>query len=252
MDVRSIQAALQAGPGTLIAEYGSTLVDRLIAMRPLNLNSTPLPSLLSVNVAVILQPPGEDPQLLLVQRGPKTQVGFYPEAWSVSIQETMSAGGGIHAEDAPVSDVSLQACAIRGIREELLGADLVTPSVELHSFFIEAPLLNQSVMSIARVPLTFGRVCEQRRYLAVDSRESGLLCAVPCTPEVLLRLLDSSEFSLEYVRAVGRLDSQASSDSINGGRTWHPSSKLAIFSVLRRYFPERARAWLVSQIEAET
>lgn len=248
MDIRSVQAAIQDNPNQIIDVAGSTLINKLVALAPLNLKENIVPSQISVNVVLMIFNRHEEPHLLITQRGPAHQVGYYPEAWSVSMQETMSAGGDIHAEIADQGDNTLYECAVRGIKEEILGETIPERSVEFQCFFLEANVLNQSSIAIAKLDMSFKELCDKRRYLADDNRESGFVCAVPCRSEILTTLINQEHFDLDYVLRFGKSDAGAAPAPLNKTRTWHPSARLALFMVLRRYYPKEARSWLLRQL----
>jgi hypothetical protein len=248
MDIRSIQAAIQDDPNQVIDAAGSTLINKLLTMSPLDFNNNIAPAQLSVNVAILTSQRHEEPHLVFIQRGPSHQVGYYPEAWSASIQETMSAGGSVYTEVANQGDSNLYECAVRGIKEEILGEEVPERLVEFQCFFLEANVLNQSCMAIAKLDVPFRELCQKRRYLADDKRESGFVCAIPCRPEVITTLLNGPVFNLEYALSIGKSDPDATREPANQTRTWHPSARLALFMILRRYFPKEARSWLIKQL----
>ncbi len=244
--VRAIQAALQMAPEKKlhVESQEMTLIDYMCSLNPLNFDRNLCPANFAVHLAIVTSDGarGEGPRLVLVQRGPSKQVGYYPGAWSVTIQETMLADGAV--EDDQVrrgSDMDIIDCAARGLEEELMGERLQRDQFSLHCFFVEGDIFGQACFGIVHVPVSFEELCHRRRRVAPDSRESSQLASLPLRPETLLRLFDGIDVDRQVLKEIAVTDPDGSRDRLEVMQGWHPSSRLALFMLMRRYFPDAAR-----------
>lgn len=247
MDVRSIHAALQDSPTQIVTSSGKSLVDYLVAANPLDFRKALIPSQFSVNAAVIVKSPGKEALLLIAQRGAESQVGYFPRSWSCTFQETIAAGAGVLGNRGP-NDATIFECVERGLKEELVGDDVKADYIGFQCFFIEGQIFNQSSVAIVEVPISFADICRRRRFLADDSVESGTIIGIPVRPDAIVRLLDQPQFDADFAINVGAIDPTGPPQLLQRDFEWHPSSRLSLYMVLRKYFPNDAKRWLQSKI----
>lgn len=245
-DVRALHAALLDNPyqATSKTQSAPSLIDHLINSKPLEFGAGGLPAQLSVNCVIVLNPPDEEPCLILARRGSEHQVGYYPRAWSISFQETLSAPNA----SQEMHDESITDGALRGLSEEFLGGAIEGIEVGVLCFLIEMQIMNQSSIAFAKVPLDFEQFCLRRRHMASDAAENNLIVRVPFNADVLIELLGSNSFPGASEKVPMKTD-PTNSESLDAGEVWHPSSRLAIYMALRRFFPSEAKSWLLQRLD---
>lgn len=188
---------------TIRNKYGST------ALHYNSFEFPPIPTSVSLQIAVI----SSDNQLLLMKRS--NHVAFYPNAWTVSIEEGMLA-----------NDTDFFQGILRGISEELGNNIRVErEDIRILSFCVEYPTLSFDVICLVKA-----------QNLIEDIRQSWRLTAP-----------DKHELSQSQIVAVELKELvQVFLDK----RQWHPSARMRILQILFGTFGVDATLSAINDVQA--
>ena len=225
----ALQRAMEKDPNQVLRIKKNGLVEETSLRKYLVRNILDFPksrmaNFLTMHIVVVTQA-GDNTKSCIVcmQRG--DNVRYYPGFWSISIEEQIAL------EDRGFLD-----CIRRGIREELIGSGGSVEDISLQCFFVEAENLNQGIVAIAKVPYTFEELCDRRRSFAPDIAESKYIVGIPIEDkDLLISILKSSEFKDEDLRRCYH-DPYLARKPSGKERRWHPTSKLRLFTFLRRFW----------------
>jgi len=182
------KAVIKTAKGTMI-----TIRERYGAMALLysTFEHPSIPTSVSIQIAVI----SNDSQLLVMRRS--NHVAFYPNAWTISIEEGMQS-----------DDTDFVEAALRGIREEL-GSSLKVnrEHIKVLSFCVEYPTLSFDVVILAQIQNSIDEIKQSWRLTAPDKHELSQSHTVPVNLQELTRLFVDK-------------------------RQWHPSARMRIIQIL--------------------
>jgi hypothetical protein len=182
----------------------------------------PFPGILCAHIVARIAPnPGGDTPLVLIcqrnLRGPKDT--YHEGKWSCSIEEQMHPGE------------SIEQCIRRGVSEELLGpAAAAHVAIRVLAAFLEAPILNLSILASVDIPLTYAEVVNKWRHEANDRNEHRQISALPLRRDLVISLGKNQSLSKDLHRYCMVFDRQIFSDT----QEWrlHPTSPIRLAAAL--------------------
>jgi len=221
-DARAFHAMLEQVPGR-VAVYR----DR--ALRVMG-DGTTIPNILSTAVVAII---GEDtPELVIANRKTRTG-GYHGNCWAVSIGEQFMPLSGTRAGRHVTADVSIEASAIRGLHEELLGEDFARPmKVSTQAFVMEDYINDFIFVAIADLrPLTFKELGSLWRT-AVDRGEHDAIAAFPATEKTIRACIAGDALPSSVWSAIvkhGDVEFGAGISDLSGdAHRWQPNSGIRL------------------------
>ena len=190
--------ALDGSKVSIRQKYGNTALTYSSTDRGISLIPTPV----SIQCIVVTK----DQQIVLMQRS--QWVGFYPNHWSASFEETMSASSNDFRDDPSRSaDADFFAGAIRGMNAELAIPSSAIENIKILSLNVEYLTLSVDVIVLIKISLTAQEMRQSWQLKAWHRDEASKFSSVPT----------------ELTAVVDKLFSNT---------LWHPTSRMRLIQFL--------------------
>ena len=173
--------ALDGSAISIRQKYGNTALTYSSTDRGTSL----IPAPISIQCLVVTA----DEQIILMRRS--SSVAYYPNHWSASFEETMSAPGlDRRGKPSRSDDADFFAGALRGLEEEFAVTRDAVESIRVLSLNVEYLTLSTDVITLAKLRLMGEEVRESWLTEAWDRDESSKFEVLPATlPTVIEKLL---------------------------------------------------------------
>lgn len=143
------------------------------------------PGILAAHMTVITNEGDKGPHVILSQRSKrqKAEVGFHQGLWSSSLEEQCER-----------HETTIRATVVRGLKEELLGAQAERTLINVAALFLERPILNLTAGVVCRINQSFNEVHDL--WQGCDDRdEHTQIIALPLKMDLVKGCIDAGELT---------------------------------------------------------